>query len=85
MGLFFRLLFRRRRSPAHNRVIPAAAAIAPYTAQRIWPVMKLPGNRLIPCRNQMAPKSARTPPAMLKAVFMSSGCGYLKSLLNTTA
>ena len=38
-----------------NGAIPATTAIPPYTAQRICPVMKLPGRMLIPWRNQMAP------------------------------
>ncbi len=38
-----------------NRTIPAAAAMPPRTAQRVCPVMKLPGRILIPCRNQTVP------------------------------
>ena len=43
-----------RRLARHNNPIPTAARIPPYTAQRSSPVMKLPGNTLIPCRNQIA-------------------------------
>jgi hypothetical protein len=33
--------------------------------------MKLPGKTLMPCRNQMAPKSTRILPTMFKVIFMS--------------
>jgi len=39
--------------------------------------MKLPGSTLIPCRNQMAPKTTSKPPTMFKVIFMftAEGCG----------
>jgi hypothetical protein len=60
---------RRRRFASSNSAIPAPIAIPPYTAHRVWPVMKLPGKLPIPCSNQIIPKKARIAPAMFKAVL----------------
>jgi hypothetical protein len=37
-------------------------------AQRIWPVIKLPGKTLMPCKNQTAPVNANKMPRMLKMI-----------------
>src|SRR5580698_7395578 len=45
-------------------------------AQRICPVMKLPGSTLIPCRNHTPPISISKTPRTFRAIFIcSSDCG----------
>jgi hypothetical protein len=36
--------------------------MAPFTAQRVWPLMKLPGSTVMPCKNQTVPISIRIAP-----------------------
>jgi hypothetical protein len=50
---------------------PTATAMAPYTAHRICPVMKLPGSTLMPCRNQMVPIRQPTRAARLKTILVT--------------
>src|ERR1700693_2868451 len=59
-----------RSPPVGNFKILPPTALPPMIAQRICPVMKLPGSTLIPCRDQMAPKATSNPPTMFKATFM---------------
>jgi hypothetical protein len=49
--------------------IPANTRIAPRTAQRLCPDMKLPGITLIPCSTHIVPKSISTTPTMFNTIF----------------
>src|SRR5512140_3596152 len=53
----------RGRLAATDRPTPASRRIAPYTAHFMWPVMKLPGRTLIPCRIQITPTTQHRTPA----------------------
>src|SRR5688572_3479374 len=65
-----RYLTRGRRLARATTITPSTTAMAPYTAHLIWPVMKLPGRTLTPCRNQMAPMSIMSAPTMLNTIFI---------------
>ena len=45
--------------------------MAPYTAHRICPLMKLPGNTPMPCSTQMVPISNDNAPATLSTIFVT--------------
>jgi hypothetical protein len=45
--------------------------MAPYTAHRTCPLMKLPGNTFVPCSNQMVPISTANAPATLSTSFVT--------------
>jgi hypothetical protein len=60
----------RRLQLSSNRTAPATIASPPYTAHRIWPVIKLPGNTLIPWRNHTPPDSTNSAPKMFNVIRM---------------
>jgi hypothetical protein len=51
--------------------IPATTAITPLIAQRLWPVIKLPGRTLIPWKNQIPPNIKSNTPRILRIAFMA--------------
>src|SRR5215207_1443526 len=57
-----RRLFRRK--PANSSNPPAAKRTAPITAQKICPVMKLPGSMPMPCNSHTPPVRIINPPTI---------------------
>ena len=55
---------------ANHKPIPSATVIPPYTAHRVWPVMKLPGSTFTPCRNHTQPTATRSIPAIRRTILL---------------
>src|SRR5439155_11954463 len=61
---------RPRRLDATTSASPDTTAMMPFTAQRVWPDMKLPGSTFTPCRNHTVPIKIRIVPAIVIVDFI---------------